>query len=273
MNSGLSLSALTAGYGRRVVLDGIDLPRVQSGLLVAVIGSNGAGKSTLLKSLVGLHAAGGRAELDGVDLLRMPMWQRVREVGYLPQALPQGSSIIAYEAVLSALRAIRPDLSRAESDHRIETVFDTLELRPLALQRLSELSGGQRQMVGLAQVIVRHPRLLLLDEPTSALDLRWQLSVLETVRRIAEDKRAICLIAIHDINLALRFCDQVMVLGDGGVIAAGLPADALDAAVLHRAYGVEGRVEQCSKGFRIVLADRAVANRAHPHQVNPSIVA
>lgn len=257
MSAGLSLTGLAAGYRRTPVLNRIDLPRLPPGSVAAVLGSNGAGKSTLLKALAGLKAAAGRAELDGTDLLRMPAAQRVRQVGYLPQALPQISSIMAYEAVFSALRAIRPDLSRKEAESRIEGVFDTLGLRPLALRRLDELSGGQRQMVGLAQVLARHPRLLLLDEPTSALDLRWQISVLETVRRIADADGAVCLIAIHDLNLALRFCDQVVVLGGGRVIAAGPPADALDPTVLRHAYGIEARVERCSLGFPMVLADRA----------------
>ncbi len=259
MSAGLGLSGLVAGYGRTPVLAGIDLPLLPPGSVVAVLGSNGAGKSTLLKALAGLRAAAGHAELDGGDLLRMPASQRMRAVGYLPQALPQASSIIAYEAVLSALRAIRPDLSRQETDSRIEAVFDTLGLRPLALRHLNELSGGQRQMVGLAQVLVRHPRLLLLDEPTSALDLRWQISVLETVRRIADADGAVCLIAIHDLNLALRFCDQVVVLGGGRVIAAGPPENALDPMVLRHAYGIEARVERCTRGFPMVLADRALS--------------
>ncbi|MGF7207093.1 ABC-type cobalamin/Fe3+-siderophores transport system ATPase subunit [Skermanella aerolata] len=107
-------------------------------------------------------------------------------------------------------------------------------------------------------MLVRNPRLLLLDEPTSALDLRWQLTVLETVRRIADAERSICVIAIHDINLALRFCDHVVVLGHGRILASGPPTHALDSDVLRHAYGIEARVEQCSRGFRLVLADRAL---------------
>ncbi|HYD66244.1 ABC transporter ATP-binding protein [Azospirillum sp.] len=258
MTGNLTIADLAAGYGRRPTIEGIGLPPIASGTLVAVIGSNGAGKSTFLKSLAGLLAATGRIELDGEDLLRLPAAQRVRHLGYLPQSLPLGSVLIAYEAVLSALRAIRPDLPRAEADRHIDDVFDRLELRPLALRRLGELSGGQRQLIGLAQAIVRHPRLLLLDEPTSALDLRWQLSVLQTVRDLADREGCIALIAIHDINLALRFCDRVVVLNKGRLLSTGTPDEALDSALLRRAYGVEGRVEACSRGFRIVLADRAL---------------
>jgi len=260
--TGLSLKGVSVGYGGRPVLSGLDLPAVAPGSVVALLGANGAGKSTLLKAMAGLGGATGRPTgqivLNGQDLVGMTLEQRVHAVGYLPQALPQGSSLVAYEAVLSAVRAVRPDTPRDHVEASIERVFDTLGLRPLALRRLRELSGGQRQMIGLAQVLVRNPRLLLLDEPTSALDLRWQLTVLETVRRIADAERSICVIAIHDINLALRFCDHVVVLGHGRVLASGPPTHALDPDVLRHAYGIEARVEQCSRGFRLVLADRAL---------------
>jgi iron complex transport system ATP-binding protein len=260
VSAGLSLKGVSVGYGGRPVLSNLDLPAVPPGSVVALLGANGAGKSTLLKAMAGLGGAAGRPSgqivLNGQDLVGMALEQRVHTVGYLPQPLPQGSSLVAYEAVLSAVRAVRLDTPRAHVEAAIERVFDTLGT--LALRRLRELSGGQRQMIGLAQVLVRNPRLLLLDEPTSALDLRWQLTVLETVRRIADAERSVCVIAIHDINLALRFCDHVVVLGHGRVLASGPPTHALDSAVLRHAYGIEARVEQCSRGFRLVLADRAL---------------
>ncbi|MGI6247048.1 MAG: ABC transporter ATP-binding protein [Pseudochelatococcus sp.] len=255
----LRLADVSVGYGRVPVLSHLDIGPLAPGSLVAVVGSNAVGKSTLLKAIAGLRASSGRIALGDTDLSRLPLTKRVRLVGYLSQALPQSTSLVAYEAVTSALRAVRGDLSAAEVESTVEAVFSALDLRELALRRLSEMSGGQRQMVGLAQVLVRKPPLLLLDEPTSALDLRWQLNVLETVRAITRDEAAICLIAIHDINLALRFCDAIVVLGGGGVLAAGAPGEVMTPDLLRRAYGIEGRVERCSRGFPIVLTDRAVA--------------
>jgi iron complex transport system ATP-binding protein len=226
------------------------------GTLAAVVGANAAGKSTLLKAIAGLRPAQGQVLLDDEDLGRLSLNARLARVGYLPQFLPQGTALVAYEAIVSALRASRHDLTAAEAESAVERVFDSLALRPLALRRLDELSGGQRQMVGLAQAMVRDPRLLLLDEPTSALDLRWQLHVLETVRSLTRNHQAVGLIAIHDLNLALRFCDRVIVLGDGGLLAAGTLDEVFDAQLLRRAYGVDGRVERCSLGYRIVLVDR-----------------
>ncbi len=258
MSAGLEVRNLSCGYGKRPVLSGLDLPLLPPGTLAAVIGANAAGKSTLLKALAGLRPAGGQVLLDGEDLGRLGLERRLARVGYLPQQLPQGTALVVYEAVVSALRASRGDLAAHEAEAAVERVFDSLALRPLALRRLDELSGGQRQMVGLAQAMVRDPRLLLLDEPTSALDLRWQLQVLETVRALTHNHQAVGLIAIHDLNLALRFCDRVVVLGNGGLLAAGTPGEVFDAGVLRDAYGVDGRVERCSLGHRIVLVDRTL---------------
>ena len=258
MTTGLILDQLTAGYPGRPVLQGVTLPGVPPGTLVAVVGPNAVGKSTLLKAVAGLRPAQGRVWLEGTDLTILPPRERLRRVGYLPQALPQSTSLVAYETWQSALRAGRSEWSNAQREAAIESVVAALGLQALALRRLDELSGGQRQMVGLAQVIVRAPRLLLLDEPTSALDLRWQLQVLQAVRAMVQQQGAMGLVAVHDLNLALRFCQHVLVLGGGSVLAAGDPAEVLTPALLQRAYGVQARVERCSHGNLLVLADAAL---------------
>ena len=253
--AGLSLQGLTAGYAQRRVIDALDLPLVEPGMLVAVVGPNAVGKSTLLKAIAGLRPSSGRILLDGQELGRLPPRERLRHAGYLPQALPQSTSLVGYEALMSALRSGRPELSRAQNEAAIESVLDALGLRELALRRLDELSGGQRQMIGLAQVTVREPRLLLLDEPTSALDLRWQLRVLESVKALSARRGSIALLAMHDLNLALRFCDRVLVLGPGGFVASGDPREVIDAPLLRRAWGIEARIERCSLGHPLVLAE------------------
>jgi iron complex transport system ATP-binding protein len=258
MTTGLQIEHLTAGYPGRPVLQDVTLPAVPAGTLVAVVGPNAVGKSTLLKAVAGLRPSQGRVLLEGADLATLPSRERLRRVGYLPQALPQSTSLVAYETWQSALRAGRSEWSSAQREAAIESVVAALGLQALALRRLDELSGGQRQMVGLAQVIVRAPRLLLLDEPTSALDLRWQLQVLQAVRAMVQQQGATGLVAVHDLNLALRFCQHVLVLGGGSVLAAGDPAEVLTPPLLQRAYGVLARVERCSEGNLLVLADTAL---------------
>lgn len=195
------------------------------------------------------------------NLTAMPATRRVHRLGYLPQPLPQAIPLVAYETVFSACRSARGDWSRGDTEQAIEQVFETLGIRDLALRRLSEMSGGQRQMVGLAQVLVRQTPLMLLDEPTSALDLHWQLNVLNAVRNATRESGAIALVASHDLNLALRFCDQVLVLAPGGQAVMGPPAEVLTPALLARTYGVDARIETCSRGHPIVLADRPLASR------------
>ncbi|QEA13054.1 ABC transporter ATP-binding protein [Comamonas flocculans] len=263
MNAGLMLQQISTGYARRPVLHDLSLERIAPGTLVALAGPNAVGKSTLLKAIAGLHPVQGRVLLDGIDLARLPPRERLRRVGYLPQALPQASSLVAYEAMLSSLHASRPGLGRSQAEAAIEHTFATLGLKALALRPLNQLSGGQRQMIGLAQVLVRAPRLLLLDEPTSALDLRWQLLVLQAVHALVAQGQTLALMAVHDLNLALRFCQQVVVLGPGRpharMLAAGRPAGVLTPELLRAAYGVQARVERCSRGHPLVLADSALA--------------
>ena len=256
--TGLWMQDLSTGYPRHPVLQALSLAPMPPGPLAAVVDPNAVGKSTLLKAIAGLRPSTGQIWLDGKDLGQLPARRRLHQIGYLPQALPQASSLLAYEAMQGALRVGRPDLDRAGVEAAIEHIFTALDLRHLALRRLDELSGGQRQMVGLAQVVVREPRLMLLDEPTSALDLRWQLQVLQTVRALVDSLQGIALVALHDLNLVLRFCNHLIVLGGGQLLAAGAPADIFTPALLERAYGVRARVERCSQGHLMVLVDEAL---------------
>ena len=270
---GLEISGLSVGYGKRPVLTGIDLPPLAPGQLVAVLGPNAAGKSTLLKALAGHLSYRGVARFRGLDLAQLGHRRRTRLVGYVPQTPPQPSSLLAYEFAVSALRVAVPDLTAATAAVRIDAAFERLGLSDQALRPVQELSGGKRQLLGLAQAIVRDAPLLLLDEPTSALDLRWEVEALGVLRDLARhearDDPALCLIALHDLNLALRFCDQVILLSGGGVLAAGPAAGTLTPARLHGAYGVIARIEACSLGQPFVVVDRAVAAHEHHHARNP----
>lgn len=255
--SGLALRSLACGYRDKLVLDNLNVPEIAPGSLVALVGANAAGKSTLLRTLAGqLAPLAGEVMLGGESLFALSEHRRRKLVAYLPQTLPLGSSLYAWEAVLAASRTTRSDARAAETE--IEALFHRLGLAHIALRRLNQLSGGQRQLVGLAQLIVRQPQVLLLDEPTSALDPRWQLAVFDIVREEARQRGALALLAIHDLNLALRFCDRVLVLSEGQLLADGTPGEAMTPAVLRAAYHIEGRVERCSQGSTLVVADKAL---------------
>jgi iron complex transport system ATP-binding protein len=255
--TGFTIERLNVAYGKRQVLHDLNMEPVARGSLVALLGANAVGKSTLLKSMAGLKHASGKVWLNGLELLSMPTAERVQNVGYLPQSLPQSTSLLVWEALCSGYRALRPDLATKIVERDIQAVLERLGIIELALRPLSTLSGGQRQMVGLAQVLVRRPQLLLLDEPTSALDMRWQLRVLQLLHDICRDTGAIAVIAIHDINLALRFCDWIAVLGCGRLLAAGPARETISAGLLRDAFDIEARVENCSLGWPMVITDGA----------------
>jgi iron complex transport system ATP-binding protein len=251
----LSIQNMSLGYGDKTILSGLNLTGIEPGSLIGVLGPNGVGKSTFLRALAGVGNYDGTVLLNNENIEDMPHVTRSGLIGYLPQTLPQGTTLLAYEAVLSACRAVRPDLNKQAVDALIEDIFDLLEIRHLAFHTMNKLSGGQRQMVGLAQIIVRKPALLLLDEPTSALDLRWQLGVFDVVKSLLQQRGGICLMPIHDINLALRHCDRIALFAEGGLLAFGTPKEAMSAENLRRAYRVDGRVEYCSKGNPFVIAE------------------
>ena len=139
-----------------------------------------------------------------------------------------------------------------------------LGIAALALRNLGELSGGQRQLVSIAQALVRDPRILLMDEPTSALDLQRQVEVLSLMRGLVRAAGSRVLIALHDLNQALRFADRVLILQEGRLVASGPPSEIVTVDLLRRVYGVEARIERCSRGQIVVLVDQAVTETAEP---------
>lgn len=267
MNAGvkrLDIDGLGMRYGQRRVLDDIRVPALTAGSLTALIGPNAAGKSTLLRGVAGLAPASGRVLLDGEDLACCPQAERARRMAYLPQTLPGRSRLGVFEAVLSAAMAARPGRGHAAAAdlHAVDAVLARLDLTALADRGIDALSGGQRQRVGLAQALVRDPAVLLLDEPTSALDLHHQYRAVDVIRRETRARGLITLLVVHDINLALRFADRVLVLHDGRLVADGKPGAVIDRELLARVYRVDGEVTGI--GGRPTVLVHGVVRRPHP---------
>jgi iron complex transport system ATP-binding protein len=251
--SRLEVGSLCAHYGRRQVLHEVSLPPLAAGEVVALLGPNGSGKSSLLKAVAGLLPATGVLRLDGQDLTHWSRAQRVARVAYLPQALPAPVHVNVTEAMLAALRAL--DGARSGDLARCAKVLARLGIDGLADAWLDQLSGGQRQLVGLAQALVREPGVLLLDEPLSALDLRHQWRTMQLLARLAREDGLAILVVLHDLNTALHHCSGAVLLHEGRVAAAGSPAEVVTPAALARVYGVQARVEPCSQGRLQVLVD------------------
>lgn len=255
----LSIDGLSAGYGKRRIIEGLTLPAIEGGGVTALIGPNAAGKTTLLRALAGLVPAKGSLRLDDTELTGLSVAGHARFVTYMPQALPQRVALTVFEATLSALMSARREaLSTAEAHARALAALERLGIADLALRGLDELSGGQRQLASLAQSIVREPTVLLLDEPTSALDIHHQLRVMQLVEELARERSIIVVIVLHDIAQAARYARRIVVLEKGAIAADGTPHEAVTPEMLARVYRVEARVEACSRGFLQVIVDRAV---------------
>ena len=254
MSDGLKISGLYSGYRNKKVINGLNTPILPRGRITALLGPNGCGKSTLLRALADLNPAQGTLALNGEDLMTLPSARRAQKVVYLPQSLPQGVHLHALESVIVARRASGVE-ARGNVENEAYDILQTLGISHLAMSYLDQLSGGQKQLIGLAQSLIRKPDLLLLDEPLSALDLNYQFHVMDIVARETRQRNIVTMVVIHDINIALRHADYAVMLKDGALVASGIPREVVTPANLATVYGVQGRVEFCSQGLPHVVVD------------------
>ncbi|POR52582.1 ABC transporter ATP-binding protein [Bosea psychrotolerans] len=255
----LRLDGVGVSYGRRRVLEGITTPVLAGGEVVAVVGPNAAGKSSLFRRIAGLIAGVGEVAIEG----RSPVAGRSRPSAcYLPQDTAVNAVLTVYESILLAFKQGGSWSVSDDELKRIDTVLRELEIEDLAFRGLGELSGGQRQLVSIAQTLAREPDILLLDEPTSALDLHRQFEVLSLVQRLARERGMLVLISIHDLNQALRFADRVMVLARSRLVALGAPREIVTPALLADVYGVRARVEVLEGELPYVVVEGAAGRAA-----------
>ena len=253
----MQADALGVSRGGRAVLGGVSLV-LQPGQILGVLGPNGAGKSSLLGLLSGeLRADAGTVLLDGQPLQH---WQGHRRAQRLA-VLPQTSSLSFGFQVEQVVRMGRmPHATGLALDQQIvDQALQAVDASHLAGRNYLQLSGGERQRVHLARVLAQlwpgaDGQVLLLDEPTSMLDPLHQLGVLDAVRRFA-DHGASVLVILHDLNLAARYCDQLLLLADGGVQASGSPAQVLQPAALQRVFGIDVLVQRHpERGHPLIIA-------------------
>lgn len=232
------------GYGEHTVVDGVDLD-VPTGRVTVIVGANGSGKSTLLRGLGRLmRPTRGSVELDGVDLYRRPPREVARVLGLLPQhpIAPEGITVAAL--VARGRHPHRGAFRRWDSTDAdaVATALARTDLAELADRRVEELSGGQRQRVWVAMALAQEPELLLLDEPTTYLDLAHQVDLLDLLAELNAERGTTVVMVLHELALAARYADHLVVLHRGRVLRAGPPGEVLDAACLAEAFGLEARV-------------------------------
>jgi len=211
---------------------------LKKGHIMAVMGINGAGKSTLLKCLNRiLSPRAGSVLLDGEDLLRMSRTGVARRVGYVPQRHPE-NQVTVFEAVLMGRKPHIKWSMRDEDHDMAEKIIRQVGLAHLAMRSVGKLSGGELQKVVIARALAQAPDILLLDEPTSNLDLKNQLEVMALIRRVVREQGVSAIIAIHDLNMAVRFSDAFLFLKNGRIHAV-CDGERLDREIIREVYDVE----------------------------------
>lgn len=253
----LRVERLEVRRGSCVVLSGIDL-QLRPGEVLGVLGPNGAGKSTLLAALTGeLPASTGQVTLDQRALDDWSGPERARRLAVLPQSSSLNFAFRVEEVV--AMGRLPHDSGRVRDAQIVQEALHAADAAHLAGRSYLELSGGERQRVHLARVLAQlwpggDGQILLLDEPTSMLDPLHQHTCLQAVRHLAESGAAV-LVILHDLNLAARYCDRLLLLEQGRAHALGTPAEVLRAEPLQAVFGLEVLVQtHPERGHPLIVA-------------------
>lgn len=261
MNGTVEISGMDASRGGVLVIEGLDLSLGQ-GEWLGVIGPNGAGKSTVLEAIAGLIDVSGSIEVGGEPITRMRPRERARRVALVPQnpVIPPGMSVIDY-----VMLGRTPYMTRLGVESRDDIVAANIAIANLDLERFAttsvdRLSGGERQRVVIARALAQASPVLLLDEPTSALDVGVRMEVLDHIDEVRRSCGLSVISAVHDLTLAAQFCDRLVMLSGGSIVAEGSAEGVLTADTIHRHYGARVRVITDDDGL-VVIPIRAGDSR------------
>lgn len=233
----LRTAGLRVRRGDVTVLRAVNLA-VPAGSWLAVVGPNGAGKSTLLSAVAGLLAYDGTVELDGHDMQSLRPRARARVLAYAPQEPELPADLTVTDYVLLGRTPYRPMIGsdRPADTSLVAQVLTQLDLSHYAATRLDRLSGGERRRAVLGRALAQRAPLLLLDEPTAGLDVGHAQQLLELLDGLRRSHGVTLVTTLHDLTLAGQYADQLLLLDDGDVVAAGTPAEVLRASLLGQRY-------------------------------------
>ncbi|MFD6874095.1 MULTISPECIES: ABC transporter ATP-binding protein [unclassified Streptomyces] len=257
----LAARGVTVGYGARTVIDGLDVavpPRV----ITTIIGANGCGKSTLLRTLSRLlKPTSGTVVLDGEDIAALRTRDVAKKLGLLPQAPVAPEGLTVADLVARGRHPHQSWLRQWSSDDAavVERALAMTGVSDLADRPVDALSGGQRQRVWISMTLAQGTDLLLLDEPTTYLDLAHAIDVLDLVDDLHESGCTVVMV-LHDLNLATRYSDNLIVMRAGSILAQGHPGDVINAELLYEAFGLRAKVIDDPVGDRPLIVP---IGRAH----------
>ncbi len=246
----LDVSGIAFAYDGRQVLNDVGF-RLAAGRMLAVLGPNGVGKTTLIKCINRiLEPQGGVILIDRDDVRRLSSSEIATRVGYVAQKSEPARLSVFDTVLMGRIPHMRWKPSRKDLE-RTEQALGRLGLHSLAFRHVDQLSGGELQKVAIARALAQEPRLLLLDEPTSSLDLRNQFEILSLLRELATEHRMATVMTMHDLNTALRFADEFLLLKQGRVLAHGRVED-VTGELVHEAYGLPVRIHRLD-GVPVVI--------------------
>jgi iron complex transport system ATP-binding protein len=255
----IAIEALEVALGRRPVLGGVTAT-LAPGSLIGVIGPNGAGKSTLARAMLGLvRTVAGRVLIDGRDVAALRRPEIARRIAYLPQGQALHWPLAVERVVaLGRLPHLAPFSTIGEEDRAaIERAMDLADVTGLSGRVATELSGGERARVLLARALAVEAPALIADEPLAALDPGHQLEVMELLARRARNG-ALVIVVLHDLGIAARYCDRLLLLSGGELVAEGAPEAVLTAEMLAKVYGVRAWAGEADGRPLIVPLERVV---------------
>ena len=240
----LKVNNIEFAYNSVPVLDNVSMELNRAEVL-GIVGPNGTGKSTLIRCIDRiLNPKRGSILLDGDYLNKLSRMEIARKIGYVPQSI-QG--VFPASVIDTVLMGRRPYLGWNNSKEDLDYVLEVLELLGMmefAMRDINEISGGQQQKVLIARALAQKADILLLDEPTSNLDIKHQLEVMEIMKNIVKNKGISAIMALHDLNLASRYADRIIMMKEGKIFAGGSPASVLTEENIKQVYGVKALVNE-----------------------------
>lgn len=251
----LTINNLSFSYGKHQVLHNLSLEGVKKGEVIALIGPNATGKSTFFRCLSGLLEVPQESIFfKNEDIAHQSLGTLSKSICFLPQSFSCQAALTVFDIVLLAKKNTEGWRVSDEDIKIVEKSLQRLNISHLSDTFVGDLSGGQQQAVSICQALIRSPEMFLLDEPTSALDLRHQLDILTTVRDITSERNIITMVALHDLNLAARFADKVLLMKHGRILDFGDTEQVLSSPLVGNTYDVNIELGRTSSGYLSVAA-------------------
>jgi iron complex transport system ATP-binding protein len=267
----LTVNKLSFKYDGTQVLKDVNL-EVKIGEMLSIVGPNGSGKSTLLKCINRiLKTQQNTVLIDGEDTNKLNLKELSKIMGYVPQSSTNTFPFTVFDIVLMGRKPyIHWSLSERDTEIVAE-MMDYIGIGDLAMRHFNELSGGEQQKVIIARALAQQPQFLLLDEPTSSLDIRHQLEILCILKSLAKTNHCSVIVAMHDLNLASRFSDRMLMLKKGSIFTVGTPDAVLTKENIESVYGIKTQVTNSILGSPQITPLISEFNGIKPLKTPPQI--